>query len=186
MGRMLQWESQNELNAFRLLDCNPEISRFCEQPCEIVHTIRGDEHKHRPDILVQRNGLKEFWEVKPDTETMDADLVERNALLAQDLHSLGYRYRVMNAKELAVQPRLRNAITLLRLGYREITALQRESVRLAFKKYGHLVWSHASEGHYGHRGLQMLCRLVLEGTLLVDVNSPLGPDTRFIVGYGGF
>ena len=32
---MLQWESINELNAFRLLDCDPRVTVFTEQPCEI-------------------------------------------------------------------------------------------------------------------------------------------------------
>ena len=34
---MLQWESINELNAFRLLDCDPRVTVFTEQPCEIVY-----------------------------------------------------------------------------------------------------------------------------------------------------
>jgi hypothetical protein len=34
---MLQWESMNELNAFRLLDCDPRVTVFTEQPCEIVY-----------------------------------------------------------------------------------------------------------------------------------------------------
>jgi hypothetical protein len=36
MERMLQWESINELNAFRLLDCDPGVTVFSEQPCEIA------------------------------------------------------------------------------------------------------------------------------------------------------
>ena len=32
MERMLQWESMNELNAFRLLDCDPRVAVFTEQP----------------------------------------------------------------------------------------------------------------------------------------------------------
>jgi serine/threonine protein kinase len=37
MERMLQWESMNELNAFRLLDCDPRGTAFSEQPYEIVY-----------------------------------------------------------------------------------------------------------------------------------------------------
>ena len=35
MERMLQWESLNELNAFRLLDCDPRVTLFSEQPCSM-------------------------------------------------------------------------------------------------------------------------------------------------------
>ena len=36
MKRMLHWESIHELNAFRLLDCDPDVTCFSEQPCQIV------------------------------------------------------------------------------------------------------------------------------------------------------
>jgi len=45
MERMLQWESMNELNAFRLLDCDPRVTVFAEQPCEIVY-VDGAETRH--------------------------------------------------------------------------------------------------------------------------------------------
>jgi hypothetical protein len=41
MERMLQWESMNELNAFRLLDCDPRVAVFTEQPCEIACDVNG-------------------------------------------------------------------------------------------------------------------------------------------------
>src|SRR5882757_3729479 len=64
MGRMMHWESANELNAFRLLDCDPNVTSYCEQPCQIRYTLNGVERVHYPDILVTTTAGKQFWEVK--------------------------------------------------------------------------------------------------------------------------
>ncbi len=50
---MLEWESENELNAFRLLDCNPDVTSFHEQPCKVVYFLDGQAKSHYPDILFE-------------------------------------------------------------------------------------------------------------------------------------
>lgn len=54
MERMLQWESMNELNAFRVLDCDPRVTVFAEQPCEIVY-FDGTETRHHYPARLRRN-----------------------------------------------------------------------------------------------------------------------------------
>jgi hypothetical protein len=85
MRRMLQWESENELNAFRLLDCDPDVTRFYEQPCQVMYDLDGLARSHYPDILVEKNSRKELWEVKPDTTAEEQKIVARTALLVQGL-----------------------------------------------------------------------------------------------------
>ena len=53
MGRMVEWESHNELNAFRLLDADPDASAFHEQPLSIRYTLCGEVRLHVPDVLVE-------------------------------------------------------------------------------------------------------------------------------------
>lgn len=48
MRRMVQWESENELNAFRLLDCDPDVTRFHEQPCEVMYVLGGQRTSYGP------------------------------------------------------------------------------------------------------------------------------------------
>jgi len=81
MKRMVQWESENELNAFRLLDCNPDVTSFHEQPCEVMYFLDGKARSHYPDILVEKNGRKELWEVKPESEAEKPEVVTRSTLL---------------------------------------------------------------------------------------------------------
>jgi hypothetical protein len=186
MGRMLHWESRNELNAFRLLDCNPEVTRFNEQPCEVRYVLNGMIRSHYPDILVEANGRKELWEVKPECKALEPEVAARSALLVQSLPVWGYTYRVVLADDLAMQPRQRNAFFLLGFGRRTVTDRERDFIRRSIDKQGALLWLDACRGRYGVRGREILCRLVLMGILSIDLNSPISSNTRFVARKGTF
>jgi len=180
MERMLQWESINELNAFRLLDCDPRVTVFTEQPCEIVY-VDGTEIKHHyPDIYIEIDGNQELWEVKAECGASQNEVSSRTKLLSRELRRYGFTYRVVLDYELAKQPRLENAKTLLRYGRRGASNCEREDLRLAMQSEGHLSWSEACEGALGTHGREIVCRLVLEGALSFDLDSPLGPSTQFL------
>jgi len=180
MRRMLQWESENELNAFHLLDCDPDVTRFHEQPCEVMYVLDRQVRSHYPDILVEKNGRKELWEVKSETQAEEPEVVRRTALLAQELPLWGYTYRVVLAKDLASQPRQANACFLLGFGRRAVTDCEQEFIRRALARHGTLLWSDACRGEYGPRGREILCSLVLRGVLTIDLNLPISPSTRFV------
>ena len=180
MRRMVQWESENELNAFRLLDCDPDVTRFHEQPCEVVYVLDGQARSHYPDILVERNGRNELWEVKRESEAEEQKIAARTALLVQGLPLWGYTYRVVLANDLAMQPRLANARFLFGFGRRAVTDCEREFIRRALIQHGSLLWSEACRGGYGSSGREILCGLVLRGVLTIDLNSPIAPTTRFV------
>jgi hypothetical protein len=177
---MIQWESENELNAFRLLDCDPDVTCFNEQPCEVMYVLDGKVRSHFPDILVEKKGRKELWEVKPESQAQELDVVTRTALLVQGLPLWGYTYRVVLAKDLAMQPRQGNASFLLGLGRRAVTDCEQEFIRRALARHGSLLWSDACSGEYGPMGRAIFCNLVLRGVLTVDLKLPISPSTRFV------
>ena len=180
MQRMLQWESVNELNAFRLLDCDPKVTAFAEQPCEIVY-LDGSEIKHHyPDIYVEVNGKQEFWEIKPESRASPREFSTRTNLLSQGVLQYGFVYRVVLDQELAKQPRLENAKTLLRFGRRPASDCEREYIRTALKSKGLLTWAEACQCALGTHGREIVCRLVLEGVLSFDMDSPLCATTQFL------
>lgn len=179
MNRMLEWESNSELLAFRLLDCDPKIRRFVEQPCEIVYTIGGETRRHYPDIYVEYQHEKQLWEVKDDGRASQADVVGRTKLLTEGLKPHGFTYRLVLASELRKQPRLQNANILLSHGRGSIEEINRERVRLALQRAGSLSWGRACAGEYGPNGRQILCRLTLEGVLTMDMGQPLSGNTLF-------
>jgi len=162
MRRMLQWESENELNAFRLLDCDPDVTRFDEQPCETMYALGGQPRRHYPDILVQKkNGQKELWEVKGEAHAEELEIAARTRLLIEELPQWGF---------------------LLGFGRSAVSDCEQEFIRQTVKQHGSLLWSDACCGNYGSRGFEILCSLVLRGSLTIDMNSPISPSTRFIAG----
>jgi len=184
MNRMLEWESNSELLAFRLLDCDPKIRRFVEQPCEIVYIIGGETRRHYPDIYVEYQFEKQLWEVKDDSSASEADLVARTKLLTEGLKAHGFTYRLVLASELRKQPRLQNANILLSHGRGSIEEIGRERVRLIIQRAGSLSWGGACAGEYGQNGRQILCRLILEGVLTTDMDQPLSANSLFRVAEG--
>jgi hypothetical protein len=185
MGRMMHWESSNELNAFRLLDCDPNVMSYSEQPCQITYVMDEVEMIHYPDILVTTTGGKQLWEVKPRSNARVPEILARSAFLSCILPRWGYEYRTELAEDLATQPRLGNALLLLSLGKRAVTDCEWEDVRRMMAKQESLVWSEACAGNYGPKGREILCSLVLRGVLTIDVNVPISPTTEFAARKGG-
>jgi hypothetical protein len=185
MRRMLHWESIGELNAFRVLDCDPDVTHFNEQPCRIAYVLDGAERVHYPDILATTTGGKELWEVKPRSKALEPEVLARTALLSRALPTWGYAYKVMFAEDLARQPRLGNANILLSLGKRAISECEWENVRRTVAEQGALVWSEACAGNYGRNGREILCSLALRGVLTIDMNLPISPATEFTARKGG-
>lgn len=176
---MLQWESASELNAFRLLDCDPEVRHFREQPCEITFSLGGSVRKQFPDILVERGKDKELWEIRSEYPVRDADFAARTELLLSALPEWGYSYRVVIGEELASRPRLANTNLLLTFGRRPVTETEFETVRRAIKQTGCVTWFDACTGRFGPASRAILCRLVLQGQLVIDMQIKLSRATRF-------
>jgi hypothetical protein len=185
MDRMIHWESRNERNAFSLLDSDPDVKGFHEQPCKIVYVIDGVKRTHYPDILVVFDKEREIWEVKPRFEARQPDVRVRTSFLAQALLPWGYTYRITLGEDLARQPRLDNANVLLRFGKKPVTDHDYEVIRKAFYKRGVLSWSEACRGDYGAKGRENLCSLAVRGMLRIDMGIPFSPATQFLSRKGG-
>lgn len=175
MGRMVQWESINELNAFRLLDADPAAINFHEQPLAIQFVLNGEQHVHYPDILVQYRTTRELWEVKPAVHADKLECVERTRLLERLLPPLGFTYRLVLAEELAREPRMNTVSTILRLGRQQIHLIDRERIRQLLSAT-RLTWGDI-KGALGANGCHRICRLILEGAIHIDFDARLEPGT---------
>lgn len=179
MGRMVHWESSYELNAYRLLDANPAVASFWEQPLVIRFILDGEEHRHYPDTLVHIGSTQELWEIKPASEAFSPKIIARTQLLQAALPEKGFTYRMVIGEELAREPRLSTVLTLLKYGRQSISLTEHEQVRQILEKSGAIPWGTAVTEVLGKRGRFILARLALEGFVEVDFESSLRPETLF-------
>lgn len=177
MGRMIEWESSHELNAVRLLDADPAVSAFHEQPLEIHFKMDGEIRRHFPDLLVHHSGVVELWEIKPDIESLDDETKHRSGILSAALPNHGYSYRVISGRDLTTGANLSNSLTILRYGRAEIGPLEREQLRLHFKRAREIRWAQVLDGSLGANGRRQICRLILEGVIEFDTRHFLSADT---------
>ena len=176
MQRMMQWESIHEGNAMRILDANPSVISFNEQPCEIIYILNGEERRHYPDLLVIEADHKELWEVKTAKDAAQPDIAERTAFLTEALPFYGYSYRVVIAESLASQPQLNNIKRLNKLGRQALTFIQQETLRRLFNEQPVMDW-----GVFENQSpvtLRQISRLILEGKLSVDLTQPIHAATQ--------
>lgn len=176
MQRMMQWESVHEGNAMRMLDADPSVISFNEQPCEILYILNGEKRRHYPDFLVTGSDHKEFWEVKTAKDASQSDVAERTAFLTRALLSYGYSYRVVVAESLASEPQLGNIKRLNKLGRQALTVIQQETIRRLFKEQSVMSW-----GVFENQSpvaLRQISRLILEGKLNIDLNQPIHAATQ--------
>jgi hypothetical protein len=177
MNRMVQWESQHELNAYRLLDAETTVHTFYEQPFKIIYTVNGEQLLHYPDVLVMTDTGSEVWEIKPKLHAEKSDVLKRTALLTAFLPYYGYQYRMIYAEELTTTARLENAIKLLRYGRNDVSLLDRERLRYIVTKTPDFTWGAVLEGILGTHGRDYVCRLILEGVITFDFKEHLERDT---------
>lgn len=175
-------ESHNEPSAFQWLDFDPNVLTYREQPCEIVYLDDdGVECRHFPDIEVLARTGTELWEVKPE-RFADADAVARRTeILTPELLLWGFVYRVMKAEELDLQPRKDNKLKILDFARRPVSDVERSMILDELRGNGHITWRDVLDGKFGGHGREILCRLVVEGYLEIDLCIRFSDDTKFIL-----
>jgi hypothetical protein len=178
MKRMIEWESINELNAFRLLEANPKVLKYWEQPCVIHYEMDGESRRHYPDALVETRRSRDLVEVKEFADAQQPAIIKRTELLKLALPQLGYVYRLAIAEDLAREPRQTNIKTLLKHGRQKVPLLIKERVRQFITHCGCLTWGAVNDGAIAPIDDRVVCRLLLDGFLYCDLNECWSPATQ--------
>jgi hypothetical protein len=184
MNRMIEWESTNELNAFRLLEANSTVLKYWEQPCVIQYEMDGETRRHFPDALVQTLRWRELWEVKELADAQRPAIIKRTELLKLALPQHGYIYRLVIAENLAREPRQTNIKTLLKNGRQKVPLLITERVRQIITRCGCLTWGAVNDGTIAPIDNRVVCRLLLDGFLFCDLNEYWSSATKLFLADG--
>ncbi len=177
-NRMMQWESIHELNAFRLLEVNPEVKVFQEQPFVIHYVLDGIPYRHYPDIFVQTQSANEIWEIKPTAEAKRPEVMARTKFLELALPDHGYKYRVVLGEDLGRKIRLDNIKALLDCNRVTITPLVREKIRQIFSNAPTLTIGTLQECLQGEISQKEIYRLIIEGDLFCNMETRFSSTTE--------
>jgi len=109
---MVHWESQLERDRFYLLEADPAVLEFYEQPRTYELYVEGVLRRYTPDIEVRYANEVVIEEVKPsDKVNLDMALYE---VFASYMAKRGMRFKIVTEQEIQQQPRLDNVKCLYR------------------------------------------------------------------------
>src|SRR5258708_23583958 len=108
MGRMVAFESTIKRDYIYLLDYEPAVTSFAEQPLTIEFSCDGAVFHYTPDFHVVENGLNVLVECKP-VRFMDTDENQRKFVAALEwCANCGWSFQIVSDKQLRAGYRLRN------------------------------------------------------------------------------
>lgn len=114
LGRMVEWESFLERDAFLLFEYHPEVVSYQEQPSrEIYYDLQGVQRSYVVDIRATlRSGEIRNYEVKPTEFISKAHTAEKFRCIAQRFEELERSFRILTELDIRRQP-LHNNLNLL-------------------------------------------------------------------------
>lgn len=190
LGRMVHFESLTERAYLYLLEHDPQVERYEEQPCRIRYDLAGQNHHYTPDVAVfWREGLPSLVECKPDARVDDPDNLPK--WTAARLWCARHDYTFAVVTEALMQ---QHAILLDNLGALAGHAYQRYAppaldavLAVVLAAGGSLTVSAAverlSQFHLQH-ARACIWHLLATGILLTDLTKPLHVKTT-LVSLGG-
>lgn len=120
LNRIILWRSLLERDYLHLLEFDPDVVYYKEQPFQI-DSINDDVHNYTPDFLVERTDKRQIIEVKPEQYVTN----EENAVLYLSLASVcrakGYEFLVVTDTMVRAQPCLNNVKLLWRYARTPLT-----------------------------------------------------------------
>lgn len=185
MGRKMRYESNNEKLFFFLLDLDPEVIRFYEQPVEIpVRYLKGNgvisKGVHVPDILIFREGSVPWLvQVKEPDPALQEDIpfLKLQEICQEFAHSKGWKYSVVFPKDLPnqLQRNIKFLVNFLHLNNGPDDLINRLTSYLEFRGSTSIVQlSELYQLEYrSHQVKPVIFHMIAKGILSTDLSMPI-------------
>jgi TnsA endonuclease N terminal len=178
LKKTIWWESQLERDYIYLLEFDPDVISYQEQPFTILYNASNKSRHYTPDFLVERVDKSQVIEIKPEAHKTK----EKNIFLFKSVAPIfteeGYEFLVVTDTMIRVQPRLSNIKLLIKYARTPITPQHqihcyemlngRQEVSL-----GELVESFGAKT----AGIQMIYSLLFWGVLATDLMKSISVDS---------
>lgn len=175
MRRLICWESQIERDYIYLLEFDPAVISYAEQPLRISYYLDDKERHYTPDFLVKRSDKNLIVEVKQEVEAQKEENQQlfriASAICARD----NYEFVLVTDTMIRVQPRLDNIKLLTR--YQRVPIHDPQYQIICYE-----LFSKCSEVCFGEVmqffasrsiGKQIVFSLLYWGILAVDLTQPI-------------
>lgn len=179
LHRSRHGESQNELRGIRVMLATSMVDSLQEQPFLLEYHSAGKKHRYTPDLLAVWKNFREAIEIKEDSEADKPDSQEQVALIEKLLREYGFHFRVWRRSEICAEPRLSNAILMLRYRRVEVSPMEHEQIRQSFCALSQVALRQFHDNK--SVAVQSVLRLVLAGELHIDWWKPLTLDSTVSV-----
>jgi TnsA endonuclease N terminal len=178
LNAVLWYESLLEMSFMYLLDFDPAVSLFKEQPCRIHFVNNGRKRTYTPDLLVVRDGRRQIIEVKPAKKAV----AEKNLQLFHSVAPIcarsGFEFLVVTDEMILQQPRLDNVKALWRYARTPLRPQHQIQCHKFFDGRQFAILTEVCE-FFMDQGVprQVVYALIFWGALDFDLTQPLRPDS---------
>jgi len=178
LGRMVQFESLLELDFIHLLEYDPTVTHYEEQPLTIEYQFDGKTRRYTPDFHVTRSKNHTLVECKPD-RFVDTDENQRKFAVAEAwCAERGWQFQVATAAAIRGGSRLQNIKFLHQFARREVSPSIRARLYTELPASEQLPLSVLAAAVDPDNGLAAIYGLVWRGELTLPIDdAPLTPDT---------
>lgn len=107
-GLIAWYESLLERDEMYLLDFDPQVTFWHEQPFKIRYVVEGKTHHYTPDLEVHRGTKKQVVEVKSQKQVDSGEFDLLFRLATSICEDEGYEYVVVTDRMIRQQPKLEN------------------------------------------------------------------------------
>ena len=106
MNELIGWESILERDAICVVEYDPEVVAFEEQPSEETYYLPdGIPRQYFPDLrLTYQDGRVVDVEIKPQRKLEDPRVAEKYALIQKRYAQLGRHFRLWTDREIRAEP----------------------------------------------------------------------------------
>lgn len=180
MGRTVRWESQIERDFLYLLEFDPDVLFFIEQPEEISYVYVSKIHRYYPDFYVERASAKELVEIKPASKVNDPDNKVKFLAGEEYCREKGYLFRVVTDEQIREGSLLGNIKLLYRYAVVNVPNEFRLHARDLIENCGAMNFEEfisILNEKFGQEAIGNTYSLLYHRLLIADLNKPLSDTT---------
>lgn len=175
LGRMVAFESLIEQDYLYVLDYDPDVITFEEQPLSIQYDWQGKQLKYTPDFHVIRGTSHQIVECKPLALVSREDNQRKFAVALDWCQERGWTFVVVTDQELRSGSRLENIKLLTRYSRMEIVPETHHQVRVLLtdpsKRHTLLEIGRQLEPNDPGRGVATLLYLAFHHQIQISLTS---------------